>query len=197
MIIVVYETLGGFRAVAWTDVIQGSVLLVGFMILVWMVLSQFGGLEAATLKLMEVSPEKVAVPDANRSREWFSYVVLVGLGGALYPQSVQRIYAAKSAKVLRKSLMVMAFLPLTTTLIAVGYGVYSILASPGAPSDAGHGDRVAQRRVDVDHGSVRVTRLREGAHRAQSEQFADGVQPDAEAAPHGDRDGAARGSHRP
>ena len=140
MIIVVYETLGGFRAVAWTDVIQGSVLLVGFMILVWMVLSQFGGLEAATLKLMEVSPEKVAVPDANRSREWFSYVVLVGLGGALYPQSVQRIYAAKSAKVLRKSLMVMAFLPLTTTLIAVVVGIVG--ASQVSGLEAAEADRI-------------------------------------------------------
>jgi len=33
LIIVVYETLGGFRAVAWTDVIQGSVLLLGFVLL--------------------------------------------------------------------------------------------------------------------------------------------------------------------
>ena len=130
-IIVVYETLGGFRAVAWTDVMQGSVLLLGFLILVWMVLDRFGGLGAATAKLAEVSPEKIAVPDGNRSREWFSYVVLVGLGGALYPQSIQRIYAAKSSNVLKKSLMVMAFLPLTTTLVAVVVGIVGASQHPG------------------------------------------------------------------
>ena len=42
LIIVVYETLGGFRAVAWTDVIQGSVLLVGFSLLLVLVLREFG-----------------------------------------------------------------------------------------------------------------------------------------------------------
>ena len=30
VIMLVYETLGGFRAVAWTDVIQGGILMVGF-----------------------------------------------------------------------------------------------------------------------------------------------------------------------
>ena len=140
LIIVVYETLGGFRAVAWTDVMQGSVLLLGFMILVWMVLDRYGGLGAATLQLAEVAPEKIEVPDGNRFREWFSYVILVGLGGALYPQSIQRIYAARSAVVLKKSLMVMAFLPLTTTLVAVVVGIVG--ASQIAGLEAAESDRV-------------------------------------------------------
>ena len=29
LVIIVYETLGGLRAVAWTDVAQGSMLLIG------------------------------------------------------------------------------------------------------------------------------------------------------------------------
>ena len=33
VIMLVYETLGGFRAVAWTDMIQGGILMVGFKIL--------------------------------------------------------------------------------------------------------------------------------------------------------------------
>lgn len=140
LIIVVYETLGGFRAVAWTDVMQGSVLLLGFTILVWMVLDRYGGLAAATAKLADVAPEKISVPDGNRCREWFSYVVLVGLGGALYPQSIQRIYAARSAVVLKKSLMVMAFLPLTTTLVAVVVGIVG--ASQISGLEAAESDRI-------------------------------------------------------
>jgi SSS family transporter len=139
LIIVVYETLGGFRAVAWTDVVQGSVLLIGFVVLVGMVLSRFGGLTSATTILMQESPEKVQVPNANTLREWCSYVILVGLGGALYPQSIQRIYAARSATVLKRSLMVMAFLPLTTTLIAVIVGVVGasvVQGLQGSESDA-------------------------------------------------------------
>lgn len=131
LIIVVYETLGGFRAVAWTDVIQGSVLLVGFFLLLGLVSYEFGPIGDAIRRLAETHPEKIQAPDANRSREWFSYVLVVGIGGALYPQSVQRIYAAKSARTLRRSLQVMAFLPLSTTLIAVVVGIYGAAYFPG------------------------------------------------------------------
>ena len=123
LIIVVYESLGGFRAVAWTDVIQGAVLMVGFFILLAMVISNFGSIGEATDILVEREPSKVSIPDAAKCREWASYIILVGLGGALYPQAIQRIYAARSATTLRRTLIVMSFLPLTTTLIAVIVGV--------------------------------------------------------------------------
>lgn len=122
-IIVVYESLGGFRAVAWTDVIQGSVLILGFFILIGMVLRNYGSIENSTRILLQTQPEKLAVPSAAQCREWASYIILVGFGGALYPQALQRIYAARSATTLRRSLLVMAFLPLTTTLFAVVVGV--------------------------------------------------------------------------
>ena len=133
LIIVVYETMGGFRAVAWTDVIQGSVLLVGFTILLVMVRREFGPISDAVATLRASDPAKVAPPSTVRSLEWLSYVVLVGLGGALYPQSIQRIYAARSARVLRRSLQLMAFLPLTTTLVAVIVGIYGAANFPGLP----------------------------------------------------------------
>lgn len=125
LIIVVYETLGGFRAVAWTDVIQGFVLMFGFAIVVWLVFQQFGGLGRA-IDLLQSQAEhrsKVVPPQGQQVSEWVSWILIVGLGGALYPQAVQRIYAARSASTLRRSLAVMAFLPLTTTLIAVLFGV--------------------------------------------------------------------------
>lgn len=136
MIIVVYETLGGFRAVAWTDVVQGSVLMVGFFVLIWLVLQRYGGLETATQKLVVNAPEKVALPVGDRIREWFSYILLVGLGGALYPQSIQRIYAARSAKSLRRSLMIMAFMPLTTTLIVIAVGIIGAAEIQGLEQEA-------------------------------------------------------------
>ncbi len=123
LIIVVYETLGGFRAVAWTDVIQGSVLLVGFSLLLILVLREFGSLEQATKIVAARSPAKVAAPNWLGSNEWVSYVLIVGIGGALYPQAIQRIYAADSATTLRRSLLFMAFLPLTTALIALVVGI--------------------------------------------------------------------------
>jgi SSS family solute:Na+ symporter len=129
VIMLVYETLGGFRAVAWTDVIQGSILMVGFAILLFVVLDHFGGLAKSFETLKEAKPEKVAAPDTLGIRQWFSYIVVVGIGGALYPQAIQRIYAARSNKVLRNGLATMAFLPLTASLIAVLVGVTAAASS--------------------------------------------------------------------
>jgi solute:Na+ symporter, SSS family len=132
LIMVVYGTLGGIRAVAWTDVIQGLVLMVGFSLLLFMLYNQFGSLSLATATIQQ-SPEvaKVNVPDANRLREWLSYIIIIGLGSTLYPQAIQRIYAARSEKVLRQGLALMAFAPLFTSLIAVITGIYAIAYIPG------------------------------------------------------------------
>ena len=123
VIMLVYETLGGFRAVAWTDMIQGGILMIGFVILLFVVLDHFGGLGKSYELLRSAEPEKVAVPDARTNLRWFSYIIVVGLGGALYPQAIQRIYAARSQRVLRNGVATMAFLPLTASLIAVLVGV--------------------------------------------------------------------------
>ncbi|MEZ6116793.1 MAG: sodium:solute symporter family protein [Pirellulaceae bacterium] len=141
LIIVVYESLGGLRAVVWTDVIQGSVLMVGFVVLVIMVWMNYGSLSESTAVILasEQHRSKAMLPDANTCRSWFSYIVIVGLGGALYPQSIQRIYAAKSAKTLRRSLQVMAVLPLSTALVAVVVGITGIARFPEL---AGNGDTI-------------------------------------------------------
>ena len=132
LIMVVYGTLGGIRAVAWTDVIQGLVLMVGFSLLLFMLYKQFGSIALATATIQQ-SPEvvKVNVPDANRLREWLSYIIIIGLGSTLYPQAIQRVYAARSEKVLRQGLALMAFAPLFTSLIAVVTGIYAIAYIPG------------------------------------------------------------------
>ena len=41
IVMLVYESLGGMRSVAWTDAIQGGILLVGFLILTGLAFSQF------------------------------------------------------------------------------------------------------------------------------------------------------------
>ncbi len=157
VIMVIYESLGGMRAVAWTDSIQGSILLVGFLMLMALVVQEYGSLKTAVKTVMESSNEtmrqKVMPPDADRIREWFSYIFLVGLGGALYPQAIQRIYSAKSALTLKRSLGVMAFMPLFSTLIAVIVGMYGlayITGLEGAESD----QLLMLVLLDIQEGSI-------------------------------------------
>ena len=148
LIMVIYGTLGGLRAVAWTDAVQGTVLFVGFLLLVSALFMKFGPLSAATGAIFN-SPDahKVMLPDAGRMREWLSYILIIGMGAALYPQAIQRIYAARSEKVLRQSLAVMAFLPFISTLVAVIAGIYAIAYIPGLDG------------VQTDEALARIFRL--------------------------------------
>ena len=132
LIMVIYGTLGGIRAIAWTDVIQGAVLFVGFLVLLFLMIDQFGPLSVATEAIAQsADAAKLARPDASMLREWLSYILLVGIGGALYPQAIQRIYSAKSVRTLRKSFATMAFMPFISVLIAVIVGIYALAYVPG------------------------------------------------------------------
>ncbi len=135
LIMVVYGTLGGMRAVAWTDALQGAILAAGFIVLVYLLLDHFGPLTAATERLIALDQlhgtRKALPPDAARCREWLSYILAVGFGICLYPHAIQRIYAARSARALRNSLAVMVLMPLPTMIIAVIAGIMALAYLPG------------------------------------------------------------------
>lgn len=122
-IMLVYETLGGFRAVAWTDVIQGGILATGFAVLLVLIFREFGSPAETTALLLDHSPEKAHPPEGHQLRQWINFILLFGFAGALYPQAIQRIYAAKSSLALRKGLAAMAYMPLCATLVAIFVGV--------------------------------------------------------------------------
>ncbi len=135
LIISVYGALGGLRAVAWTDVIQGIVLGVGFCALSYLLFQRYGALEDAT-RLIQTrdlvnGSRKALVPEIGKAREWLSYVLTVGFAASLYPMALQRIFAARTALALRRSLAIMAFMPLLTMVVAVIAGIFALAYIPG------------------------------------------------------------------
>ena len=59
--VVAYTAWGGFRAVVWTDVMQGVVMVVGVVILLGLALSQVGGLANATREVAKMVPPEEGV----------------------------------------------------------------------------------------------------------------------------------------
>ncbi len=125
-LILVYETIGGMRAVAWTDAAQAVVMLVGLLLLLAWALGSSGGLAETTRAIAATRPQAVQVPDATEAANWASSILLLGLASVVYPQAIQRIYAARSGQVLARSLAFMSFMPLTTTFVVTLIGVIAI-----------------------------------------------------------------------
>ena len=126
LVVGVYETVGGMRAVAWTDCVQGIMLLAGLSGLLLAVAPTPAHLAEMTAAIAAAAPEKAAVPPWSVARTWFSTIVLIGFSGAVYPHAIQRIYAARDAATLKRALSVMVFLPLVTTGVMFLVGVLAI-----------------------------------------------------------------------
>jgi Na+/proline symporter len=157
-VILFYETRGGMRAVAWTDAAQGILMLAGLASLLYWLLIGSGGLAPLTRAVAEIRPAAVAVPDAAGCANWASTIVLLGLASVVYPQAIQRIYAARDGRTLSRSFALMTFMPLATTLVVTLIGVAAI-----ARLDLGAG---------VDSDGVMPVLLRQWAMEGPASQLA-------------------------
>ncbi len=101
-VIIGYILLGGFKAVAWTDTLQGIMMIV----LVWIggavVLGEVTGTLNWTALMTRVAtelPEKLLIPVEYWPVYMTSFLSLFGI--SIYPPSFQRFYAVKNPKTLK------------------------------------------------------------------------------------------------
>ena len=131
LIMVIYETLGGMRSVAWTDMIQGVLLLLGVFLIFITIQSEYGGLAKASEQIQSLRPDFWNPPDWEGKRLWLSTIIIVFFGISVYPHAIQRIYAARDEKTLRRSFQIMIFMPLVTTLFMIIVGIVGAAQIPG------------------------------------------------------------------
>lgn len=131
LIMVTYETLGGMRSVAWTDVIQGTILLFGVIIIFIIIQFEYGGLSIVSDQLTKTAPEKFFSPTWVEKRTWISTVALGFFGISIYPHAIQRIYSAQNEHTLKRSIQIMAFMPLVTVFFMVVVGIVGSVIIPG------------------------------------------------------------------
>ena len=131
LVVLIYETIGGMRAVAWTDSIQGLMLVIGLVGLFIAVSPTAAGMSDITRFIADEATSKTAVPGWDECRNWFSTLVLIGLSGSVYPHAIQRIFAASNASALRNSFSVMVFLPIITTGSVFLIGIFAIAQFAG------------------------------------------------------------------
>lgn len=137
IVMLFYEMMGGMRAVAWTDAIQGFLLLFGCISIFLLFTSHYGGLNTLIQQAIQARPNLNEAPRGTLVLHSVSMMLVFYFGISMYPQAIQRIYAASSGKTLQKSFQIMVFMPLLTTLpiVVMGIlanGIYPGLDKPGS-----------------------------------------------------------------
>lgn len=130
IIMIIYETLGGMRSVAWTDVIQGILLLVGCIFIFFIIQYRYGTFSSIADTLIKIKPQLWEPPDTSQKLFWMSSIMLFFFGISIYPQAIQRIYAAKDSQTLKRSFQIMVFMPLFTTFFMFVVGIVGISVFP-------------------------------------------------------------------
>ncbi|HEX6923314.1 MAG TPA: sodium:solute symporter family protein [Bacillales bacterium] len=147
VIMLIYSWLGGMRSVAYTDTMQGIALLVGVFILLIGSIIYFGGLPSAADYMQAYSPEKLGVPSGAGLAKWFSLMILVGIGAAVYPHAIQRIFSAKSERTLKRSFTWMAWAPFITSGLIFLVGIIGIGAFHGL--DTGESEKLVGMMASI------------------------------------------------
>lgn len=121
-----YVVIGGFRAVALTDAVQGSIMFIGTLVLLIAVIIAGGGLPNLMDDLMRENPNLVTPfgADGNLSATYVSsFWILVGVGVVALPQIAVRAMSYKNAKSMHRALIigtiVVGFIMLNMHLIGV------------------------------------------------------------------------------
>jgi Na+/proline symporter len=105
----IYVLLSGWRGVVWAEVLQGALLWLAIVVAAVVLVQSEGGLATVIREAVTVAPEKVTAPAsfATLTRSYLLVALVFGMGGAMYPQIVQSVYAARSERDLRHGLVMM------------------------------------------------------------------------------------------
>ena len=123
MSVILYTSIGGFRAVAITDALQGVVMIIASVVVFMAVLEAGGGVEKCVQALKAIDPGLLTPSGAGGKIPapfLFSFWVLVGLGILGLPQTTQRCFAYKDSRAMHNAMImgtvIIGFLLLCTHL---------------------------------------------------------------------------------
>ncbi len=129
-----YVLLAGMRGDAWTDFLQGLVMLAGLAVLFGATVKALGGFALVNNDLLANQGELFSRPGGGNfftPQVWFSYLFLWFVCDPMFPQLFQRFFAARDEKALK---MAALFYPLVTGVLfffPVALGVMAHKVLPG------------------------------------------------------------------
>lgn len=131
--VLIYVTIGGFRAVALTDAVQGAVMLAGTAILLVAVIITGGGIPNIVQDLFNENPNLVTPYGAEgdlTAAYVSSFWILVGVGVVGLPQIAVRAMSYKNSRSMHRALIIGT---LVTGIIMLNMHLIGVFARPILP----------------------------------------------------------------
>lgn len=94
----VYVTFGGYLAVAYSDALQGWLLVIGTLLVTVFAISRVGGIGTVASKLATIDPQMLKTPGSQGWLMWLTPVLVFSLGHYGQPQQIQRFFTLKNKK---------------------------------------------------------------------------------------------------
>lgn len=140
LVALVYTSLGGMRATAWTNVFQGLVFMVFMGACFFLMSDSLGGLSAA---MAQVDPAKLVVGTGGlfAPKAWASWGLVIALSVIVFPHMLVRLMSARDERALQT---VCRYYPIALALLwipAVLIGVWGSAAFP----DLENSDQIFQK----------------------------------------------------
>ena len=134
-VIILYTLVGGYKAVAWTDLVQGVLMLLGLIIVPMIAIDAAGGWNAVTTNLQAQDPGLLS-PWGPDGKSMLAFVgiasfLAVGLPFLGVPQLMVRFMSARSEKSLVPAMAISVVVILLFDLGAVLTGMAGRALFPG------------------------------------------------------------------
>jgi SSS family solute:Na+ symporter len=134
--IIAYVALGGMRSIAWTDFMQG-VMMVGFTLAAFVLIAvKSGGFVSVHKEIAQSFPRHFYRPGGGDTMGygiWFGYMFLWFFADPMFPQLFQRFMAARDEKTLRSTVVLYPLITTFLFFLTVSIGVMGRHAYPDLP----------------------------------------------------------------
>jgi sodium/proline symporter len=140
-VIIAYTLVGGYKAVAWTDLVQGLLMLAGLVAVPIVAVGAAGGWQAMTASLAAQSPALLSPwgPDGRSVAAFVAIVSFLAIGIPFMgvPQLMVRFMSARSEKSLVPAMVISVLVILLFDVGAVTAGMAGRALFPGLEDPEG------------------------------------------------------------
>ncbi len=139
-IIIIYTMMGGFRAVAWTDFIQGLIMVAGLIVLSLAAVLELGGFSVIAQKVNETAPTALTWMGSKTIPIFLGSMLGllgIGLGYPGQPHVITRYMAARDSKTIKQGMWIAFGWGILMYSSAILLGICGQVLFPGL-ADAEH-----------------------------------------------------------